>query len=73
MPERELKEKQYTCGKRTCQKQRRERNGRRWRKKNPSFQAGHRFDPEYQTAHAQWKRDYRKKHPEYIRKNRIFW
>lgn len=72
MPKVEIKEKQYTCGKKACQKKRRERNGRRWRRKNPSFQAGHRFDPQYQKAHAKWKRGYRIKHPEYVLKNWIY-
>ena len=43
-----------------------------WRAYNPAFQASHMIDEQYRESHREWKKVYRKKHPEYVRKNRTF-
>ena len=70
--EPELKH-QITCGKRACQKKRRIASTKRWRKENRSFQGSHGIDESYQGTHAKWKQKYRRTHPEYVQKNRIYW
>ncbi|MBI2026547.1 MAG: hypothetical protein HYS98_01865 [Deltaproteobacteria bacterium] len=69
----ELKEKQYTCGKKSCQMERRNLNGKRWRKKNPLFQTSHCVASEiYKKEHRKWKQKYRREHPQYVEKNKIY-
>lgn len=63
---------QYVCGRKKCQKERIKHNSRKWRKENPRFQASHRLDDEYRKTHRMWKKEYRKRHPEYVAKNAIY-
>lgn len=70
--EPEQKDEQLTCGRARCQAERRRRNTRGWRKKNPEFQATHTLDEQYRRDHRVWKKGYRDEHPEYVAKNRIF-
>lgn len=66
------KDKQYTCGSGKCKAARRRKASACWRDKNPTFQASHRADDEYREQHRGWKKEYRKKNPSYVVKNRDF-
>src|SRR3989344_8942540 len=71
--EPELKEKQYTCGDLKCKKERRRKEARRWRRKNPLFSATHVLDEKYRQTHREWKKGYRDKNSNYVLRNQIYW
>lgn len=65
------KEKQITCGKPECQKQRRRDNSRRWRKNNKDYgKKRYPFVKEWLKNHPGYLKNYRQSHPAYVEANR---
>ncbi len=74
LPHRSLKDRQKTCADAFCRKELKRQLDAAWRKKNPDYFKGrylstlkvwHQKNPEY-------KKQYRQKHPEYVRKNVLY-
>ena len=63
--------RQKTCSKDACQKNRKAKNNREWRKRNPRYNKGdYPRTKEWLQMHPGYLKQYRKNHPQYMGKNR---
>lgn len=63
--------RQKTCSKDACQKTRKAKNNREWRKRNPRYHKGdYTRTKEWLEMHPGYLKQYRKNHPQYTEKNR---
>lgn len=71
-PDPRQKDKQRTCGKAECQKQRRKENSQRWRKKNKDYYKNRYGDylKVWLAKHPEYLKNYRRNHPDYVESNR---
>ena len=68
-----VKERQKTCGRPSCRRKRKRQSNRQWRARHPDYFQG--VYPQQKQAYgtrAEYKRQYRKKNPEYVRRNAAF-
>jgi hypothetical protein len=68
-----LKEQQTTCGRPECRRQRKQQSDRHWRLQHPDYFRGiYPQQKELYGTRAEYKRQYRKQNPEYVRRNAAF-
>ena len=73
LPDPRVKERQITCGRRECRREQKRRSNERWRSQFPDYCLG--MYPHQRQAYgtrAEYKEQYRKDHPEYVRRNAAF-
>jgi hypothetical protein len=73
IPDRRLKEQQTTCAREECRTQRRQQSNKNWRLQHPDYFRGmYPQQKEVYGTRAEYKRQYRKQNPEYVRRNAVF-
>jgi hypothetical protein len=68
-----VKERQQTCGRQSCRRERKRQIGAQWRARHPDYFRG--MYPQQKQAYgtrAEYKRRYRSQNPEYVRRNAAF-
>jgi hypothetical protein len=68
-----VKERQQTCGRPSCRRERKSQSNRQWRARHPDYFRG--MYPQQKQAYgtrAEYKRRYRIQNPEYVRRNAAF-
>jgi hypothetical protein len=75
VPNPKLKERQKTCGVKSCRKEWKRRLNKIWREQNPNYFKG-RYETELKEWHEKngnyYKKDYRKQNPDYVKKNLLY-
>jgi len=65
-----VKEQQITCGRQECRRQRKQQSNKNWRLQHPDYFRGlYPQQKEIYGTRAEYKRQYRKRNPEYVRRN----
>ena len=73
MPDPRVKKRQTTCGRQECRSKQKHQLDERWRSQNPDYFRG--MYPQQKQAYgsrADYRRRYRKEHPEYVQRNTAF-
>ncbi len=73
VPDSRIKERQQTCGRPCCRRERKRQSNRQWRARHPDYFRG--MYPQQKQSYgtrAEYRRQYRKQHPEYVRRNAAF-
>jgi hypothetical protein len=73
VPNPRLKERQKTCGRQECRQKQKLRYNERWRLLHPGyFQGIYPHQKEVYGSRAQYRKQYRKGNPDYVRRNAAF-
>lgn len=73
IPDARLKEQQRTCGRQECRRQRKQQSNENWRSQHPDyFRAMYPQQKEVYGTRAEYRKQYRKKNPEYVQRNAAF-
>ena len=73
IPDPRVKERQKTCGRQECRSEQKRRLDERWRSQNRDYFRS--LYPQQKQAYgtrAEYRRRYRKEHPDYVRRNAAF-
>jgi hypothetical protein len=73
IPDLRVKERQKTCGRKECRGEQKRQSDARWRSQNPDYFRN--LYPQQKQAYgtrAEYRRRYRKDHPDYVRRNAAF-
>lgn len=73
VPDPRLKERQATCGRQECRRQRKRQSNEDWRSRHPDYFRG--MYPQQKEAYrtrAEYRKCYRAEHPEYVLRNAAF-
>ena len=71
IPNKKIGSRQKTCGSKACQRELKRRNNARWRKNNPNhWRNDYARVKAWLDTHPGHLKEYRKSHPEYVRKCR---
>jgi hypothetical protein len=73
IPDARVKERQQTCGGQECRRARKRQSNEHWRSKHPDYFRGmYQQQKEAYGTRAEYKKQYRKETPEYVRRNAAF-
>ena len=73
VPNPRLKERQKTCGRRECRRKQKRRSNKTWRSLHPDYFRGvYLQQKEVYGTRAEYKKQYRRKNPEYVGRNAVF-
>jgi hypothetical protein len=73
IPDPRVKGRQKTCGRQECRREQKQRFDEQWRSENREYFRG--MYPQQKQAYgtrAEYRRRYRKEHPDYVRRNAAF-
>ncbi len=72
-PDPRVGERQKTCGEEECRHEQKRQSNEQWRSRHPDyFQGMYPHQKETYGTRAEYKKRYRKKNPEYVRRNAAF-
>jgi hypothetical protein len=72
-PDPRAGERQKTCGQEECRQKQKRQSNEQWRSRHPGyFQGMYSQQKEAYGTRAEYKKRYRKEHPEYVRRNAAF-
>jgi hypothetical protein len=73
VPNPRVKERQHICGRRDCRREQKQQLDERWRSQNRDYFRG-RYPQQKQAygTRADYRRRYRKDHPDYVRRNAAY-
>jgi hypothetical protein len=72
-PDPRLKERQVTCGRQECRRSRKRQSDEEWRSQHPDyFQSTYQQQKDAYGTRAEYKKQYRRQNPEYVRRNAAF-
>jgi hypothetical protein len=74
VPDPRLKHRQKTCAATACRKELKRQMNKAWREQNPEYFKA-RYDTtlrEWHAKNADYKKQYRQAHPEYVHKNALY-
>jgi hypothetical protein len=73
IPNPRRKERQTTCGRQECRRNRKRQSDEKWRARHPDyFRNMYQSQKEAYGTRAEYKKKYRKENPEYVRRNAAF-
>jgi len=73
VPNPRLKERQKTCGRQDCRRKRKRQSDGQWRRRHPDYFRGmYTQQKQAYGTRAEYRRQYRKQHPEYVQRNAAF-
>jgi hypothetical protein len=73
IPDPRRKERQTTCGRQECRRNRKRQSNEAWRAQHPDyFRSMYQQQKEAYGTRAEYKKNYRKENPEYVRRNAAF-
>jgi hypothetical protein len=73
VPDRRLKERQKSCGRQECQQKRKRQFDEHWRLQHPDYFRGmYPHQKDVYGSRAQYRKQYRKENPDYVRRNAAF-
>jgi hypothetical protein len=73
VPNPRLKERQKTCGRQECRRKQKRLSNKEWRSLHPGYFRGiYLQQKEVYGTRAEYKKQYRRKNPEYVRRNAVF-
>jgi len=73
IPDPRRKERQTTCGQQECRRNRKRQSNEEWRAQHTDyFRSMYQQQKEAYGTRAEYKKNYRKKNPEYVRRNAAF-
>jgi hypothetical protein len=73
IPDPRLKERQTTCGRQECRRTRKRQSNQEWRSQHPDYFRGtYQQQKEAYGTRADYKKQYRQRNPEYVRRNAVF-
>ncbi len=72
-PDPRLKERQTTCGRQECRRTQKRQSNQEWRSQHPDYFRGtYQQQKEAYGTRAEYKKLYRQRNPEYVRRNAAF-
>ena len=73
IPDSRRKERQSTCGRQECRRKQKRRSDKEWRAQHPDYFRGiYQQQKEDYGTRAEYKKQYRQRNPEYVRRNAAF-
>jgi len=73
IPDPRLKERQVTCGRQQCRRSRKHQSNEQWRSQHHDYFRGtYPQQKEVYGTRAEYKKQYRRQNPEYVRRNAVF-
>jgi hypothetical protein len=73
IPDPRRKERQATCGRQECRRKRKRQSDKQWRSQHPDYFHGiYQQQEEAYGTRAEYKKQYRRQNPDYVRRNAAF-